>query len=128
MRNVILFRALAAGALVAALGSGCQDKAPAPDNTKVNQRDTKTEASATKTPLDQGQNKGDIDITAAIRRDLMSNDRLSTTAKNVKIITTDGNVTLRGPVKSEGERADIAAAVEHVDGVRQVDNQLEVAP
>lgn len=112
----------AAAALV-----GCNDKPVAADNTKKNERDVSGSANKL-TPMDQGQNGSDIDITAKIRRDLMGNDRLSMNAKNVKIITTDGNVTLRGPVPSEDERAQIVGAVQHVDGVKKVDNQIEIAP
>jgi len=56
----------------------------------------------------------------------MKDDSLSFTAKNVKIITVDGKVTLRGPVKSEAERSAIEAAARRVAGAAQVDNQLEV--
>jgi osmotically-inducible protein OsmY len=47
--------------------------------------------------------------------------------KNVKIVTIDGVVTLRGPVASAREKKDIANLVKKVDGVKRVDNQLEVA-
>ena len=47
-------------------------------------------------------------------------------AKNIKIITIDGVVTLRGPVKSEKEKTDIGAKAQQVAGVKRVDNQLEV--
>jgi osmotically-inducible protein OsmY len=45
----------------------------------------------------------------------------------VKIITNDGIVTLRGPVKSEKEKVDIEAKAKQVSGVKRVDNQLEIA-
>ena len=124
----ILARSIAIGALAAFFAVGCNNNPPKADNTKVNERDTPSDAKNPKTPMDQGQNKGDIDITAKIRRDLMDHDNLSTTAKNVKIITTDGTVTLRGPVKSEDERVAVVTAAQQVEGVKQVDNQLEVAP
>ncbi|MBP6705197.1 MAG: BON domain-containing protein [Vicinamibacteria bacterium] len=129
MRNRFLVCSVAVGALAAALFVGCKDNPPAPDNTKVNERDTPTKSEfKPPTPMDQGQNRGDIDITAKIRRGLMDDGALSMTAKNVKVITTDGNVTLRGPVKSEDERTAVVGTAERVEGVRQVDNQLEVAP
>jgi osmotically-inducible protein OsmY len=49
------------------------------------------------------------------------------TAKNVKIITNEGVVTLRGPVKTSEEKAQIAAIAQRVAGVKRVDNQLELA-
>ena len=94
-----------------------------PDNTKVNQRDTN---SAALTPMDQSNSQADLKITQQIRQAVMADGTLSFTAKNVKIITQGGKVTLRGPVKSEQERNNIEAAARKVAGVAQVDNQLEV--
>lgn len=95
----------------------------APDNTKVNERDTN---SAVPTPGDQGNNASDLKITQKIRQAVMADGSLSFTAKNVKIITQNGKVTLRGPVNSEDERNRIEAAARKVAGATLVDNQLEV--
>ncbi len=95
----------------------------APDNTKVNERDRNSTAL---TPLDQSNDKADLKITQQIRQAVMADGSLSFTAKNVKIITQGGKVTLRGPVNSEQERSNIEAAARKVAGVAQVDNQLEV--
>ena len=94
------------------------------DQSKKNERDRD---SSSKTPLDQSESKEDIAITAAIRKSVMDDDDLSTTAKNVKIITSAGVVTLRGPVKSEDEKSAIEKLAKGTDGVESVDNQLEVA-
>jgi hypothetical protein len=94
------------------------------DNTKKNERDLEPYAV---TPENQKENETDRSITQQVRKNVMKNDDLSFNAKNVKIITQDGVVTLRGPVKSEEERAQIAALAQRVDGVKKVDNQLEVA-
>ena len=93
------------------------------DNTGRNVRDRDETA---KTPTDQGNNETDRNITAHIRKEIVSNDGLSTNAHNVKIITTDGIVTLRGPVKSTQEKAWVAAAAHRAPGVKRVDNQLEI--
>lgn len=93
-----------------------------PDNTKVNERDRNA---AAQTPIDQGNNETDLKITQQIRQAVMANDSLSFTAKNVKIITNGGRVTLRGPVKTVAERDAIDAAARKVAGT-QVDNQIEV--
>ena len=103
---------------------GSQSAAVEPDNTGRNVRDRNE---ATKTPADQSENEVDRTITQNIRRAITSDDSLSTNAKNVKIITNDGTVTLRGPVKSEKEKADIEAKAKQVAGVKNVDNQLEIA-
>jgi hypothetical protein len=94
-----------------------------PDNTRVNERDRD---GATATPMDQGGSSTDRAITAEIRKAVVGDDTLSFTAKNVKIITKDGNVVLRGPVKTENERASILAKAQRVAGSERVTNQLEV--
>ncbi len=95
----------------------------APDNTKVNKRDTND---AALTPLDQKENQTDLKITQQIRQAVMADGSLSFTAKNVKIITQNGKVTLRGPVNTAAERTAIEAAARKVAGATQIDNQLEV--
>jgi hypothetical protein len=97
--------------------------AAAPDNTKVNERDRNDQ---TLTPMDQRNNETDLKITQQIRKAVMGNSTLSFTAKNVKIITIGGKVTLRGPVKTAQERTAIEDAARKVAGVTQVDNQIEV--
>lgn len=94
-----------------------------PDNTKVNERDRNAGAL---TPMDQKENQTDLKITQQIRQSVMADGSLSFTAKNVKIITAGGKVTLRGPVKTDAERSAIEAAARKVAGVSQVDNQIEV--
>jgi hyperosmotically inducible protein len=94
------------------------------DNTGRNERDTKSGAL---TPLDQGGSEGDRTITQHIRADVIQADDVSVNGKNVKIITIDGVVTLRGPVASAREKKDIAAIAKRVEGVKRIDNQLEVA-
>lgn len=102
------------------------DRSSAPntnaDNSRVNQRDR---SSAALTPMDQGSSESDRKITQQIRQDLMKDKSLSFTAKNVKIITIDGKVTLRGPVKSDAERSAIEAAARRVTG--NVESQLEIS-
>lgn len=93
------------------------------DNTarKVRDRDSKT-----LTPLDQGSSKADVETTASIRKAIMGTETLSTNAKNIKIITVNGRVTLRGPVNTIEEKRviqEIAGKIVHTD---HVDNQLEV--
>jgi len=91
-------------------------------NTGVNVRDRD---SATKTPLDQNENKADIAITADIRQQVVDT-KMSIKAQNVKIITQDGKVTLRGPVETAAEKTRIEEIARAVAGANNVDNQLEV--
>jgi hyperosmotically inducible protein len=94
----------------------------AADNTGKNERDR---SSAALTPGNQGESEADRTVTQKVRQGVMDNDALSTTGKNVKIITVDGVVTLRGPVKTEQEKATIASIAQRVNGVKRVDNQLD---
>lgn len=96
----------------------------AADNTERNQRDKN---GTTLTATDQAENETDRTITQQIRQEVVKADDLSTNGKNVKIITVDGVVTLRGPVQTAEERKEIASVAQRVDGVKRVDNQLEIA-
>jgi osmotically-inducible protein OsmY len=80
----------------------------------------------TKTPLNQSESEADRTITQKIRQAIVSDNSMSTDAKNIKIITIKGVVTLRGPVASSQEKDAIAKKVNDVQGVVRVDNQLEV--
>jgi len=92
------------------------------DNTAVNARDRAANA---KTPIDQNENRKDIDITANIRKQVVDT-KMSVNAQNVKIITQDGKVTLRGPVKTADEKKQIEDIAHDVAGADSVDSQLEV--
>jgi osmotically-inducible protein OsmY len=87
-----------------ALSAIAQDTTAA-DNTRKNERDRSGE---TMTSGDQSNSQEDVKITAAIRRAVVKDSSLPTTAKNVKIMTANGTVTLRGPVKNDAEKAKIA--------------------
>jgi osmotically-inducible protein OsmY len=102
--------------------AGSSDKSA--DNTGKNERDR---SGSTQTSGDQGGSEADRRVTQQIRKNIVDDAKLSMTAKNVKIITQDGAVTLRGPVKNNAEKAEIAAIAQKVNGVKRVDNQLEIA-
>jgi osmotically-inducible protein OsmY len=115
--------------------SGCKENTSTPpahsesatrdaDNTARNTRDRNE---ATLTPGDQGETATDRDTTIKIRKAVVSgtND-YSVVAQNIKIITVNGKVTLRGPVKTEAEKAGIAAIATDVAGAANVANELEV--
>jgi osmotically-inducible protein OsmY len=95
----------------------------APDNTGRNVRDR---GGATLTPGDQSESETDRTLTQQIRKAVVADDSLSTMAKNIKIITVDGVVTLRGPVQSSQEGAAIQAKAQQIAGIDRIDNQLEV--
>jgi osmotically-inducible protein OsmY len=94
------------------------------DNTGKNVRDR---AESAVTADQQSNSQGDMDITREIRRQIVNDESLSTSAHNIKIVTIDGVVTLRGPVVSAKEKTVVAEAAKKVAGVSKVDNQLEIA-
>lgn len=83
-------------------------------------------AGAAATAEDQGETAADRDITQHVRQSVMKHDELSSNAKNVKIITRDGVVTLRGPVASEQEKSTLTQAANATPGVKRVDSKVEI--
>jgi hyperosmotically inducible periplasmic protein len=95
---------------------------PAPDNTRQNADQTSPNADQ------QGMNASDRAITQKIRKAIHEDKNLSTYAHNIKVITRNGKVTLRGPVRSEDEKNSLEAKAVSVVSQENVVNQLEVAP
>ena len=106
-------------------GAPQQDQQPAPDNSKTNQGDTSKGAT---TAQQQKMDPADRNITKQIRSSIMNDKSLSTYAHNIKIITQDGKVTLKGPVRSADDKANIEAKAVAVAGADNVTNHLRVAP
>ena len=104
----------------------CSDEADTlprePDNTGRNARDRDGE---TVTPTDQLENEADVALTAAVRRALTEDDALSFEAENIKVISRNGVVTLRGPVKDQAEKERIESKAKSVAGVKSIVNELE---
>jgi osmotically-inducible protein OsmY len=92
------------------------------DNTGRNVRDRDERAV---TPIDQSNTAQDVDLTQRIRSGITSIDSMSVQARNVKVITQDGVVTLRGPVESEQEKATIEMLARNA-GATRIDNQIEI--
>jgi len=93
------------------------------DNTARNAENSAAGDTAT---AGQSESKADIETTAAIRKAIVDDKSLSVNAHNVKVMTANGVVTLRGPVKSEDEKRSVEAKAKQVAGVTQVNNLLEV--
>src|SRR5215475_12752725 len=93
------------------------------DNTGKNVRDR---SDAAVTPFDQSENEADLTLTQRIRQAVVDDDSLSTNAKNVKIVSQNGAVTLRGPVKNEEERKKVVSKAQQIAGEKNVNNQLEI--
>jgi osmotically-inducible protein OsmY len=121
MKRTLLVLACLSGLSVAALAA--DDKTTNPDNTATNERDRSGE---TQTSGDQSNSSSDLKITQAIRQALMKDSELSMTAKNIKVITANGHVTLRGPVKTAEEKAKIDQLAKSAAGGAHIDDQLDV--
>jgi osmotically-inducible protein OsmY len=76
--------------------------------------------------MEQGQSGPDLAITQAIRQAIVGTSSLSMNAKNVKVITQNGEVALRGPVETDSEKATIGRIAEQTVGVTRVIDLLEV--
>lgn len=94
----------------------------AADNTANNKKDAD---GTTLTPVDQSNDPADIKTTADIRKMVIDDDSLSALAKNVKIITVDQVVTLRGPVETEKEKATIVTHAKHVNP-KDIKNEITI--
>jgi osmotically-inducible protein OsmY len=95
---------------------------PNADNTGKNMRDRDDQS---QTATDQSNDPADIKISADIRKKVVDDGSLSMMAKNVKIITIDAAVTLRGPVETEKEKAAIESHAKS-SGAKKISNELEV--
>ena len=96
---------------------------PSSDNTKVNKRDR----NASEPTADQGKNNNsDRETMRKIRGAILNDKSLSTYAHNIKIISQDGKVTLKGPVHTEDEKKSIEAKAKEIAGDGNVTNQITV--
>lgn len=121
MKRTLLALACLSALSVAAFAT--DDKNVNPDNTGKNERDRSGE---TQTSGDQSNSSADLKTTQAIRQALMKDGELSTTAKNIKVITANGHVTLRGPVKTAEEKTKIDQLAKSAAGGAQIEDQLEI--
>jgi len=121
MKRTLLVLACLSALSVAAFAA--DDEKTNADNTATNERDRSGE---TKTSGDQSNRSADLKITQAIRQALMKDDQLSMTAKNIKIITANGQVTLRGPVKTAQEKSKIDQLARSAASGAKIENQLDV--
>jgi len=106
-------------------GTGPTIVAQAPDNTKTNTQDR---AKGVVTADQQKENATDRELARQIRRALTADKALSSYARNIKVIAQGGQVTLKGPVRSDSEKQSVEAKAVQVAGAGHVTNQMSVAP
>jgi hyperosmotically inducible periplasmic protein len=125
-RTILLIGSLlGTAALLSAQQPAAQASPASGDNTTVNQRDRNpNEATADQ----QKDNRSDRDITKQIRRAIVQDKSLSTYAHNVKIITQNGQVTLKGPVRSDDEKRTVEAKAAEIAGENKVTSELDIKP
>jgi hyperosmotically inducible periplasmic protein len=116
-----MFQTLALAIASAAVLSAAPAPQTAPDNTKVNKAEAPT-------AQDQNNGKGDIETARQVRKAIVGDKSLSTYAHNVKVIARNGQVTLKGPVRTADEKAAVEAKAAGVVGAGKVVNEIEVAP
>ena len=121
LRVVSLSAILAMGGALYAADDAKPAKA---DNTKTNKHDR---AEGAMTADQQKMNPADRELTQKIRKAIMADKALSTYAHNVKVISRDGMVTLKGPVRSDAEKSTIEAKATEVAGAGKVTNEITVA-
>lgn len=116
--------------LLLAAAAGCDpgtnplgNPAAGPDNTAINQRDSGAD---TKTPFDQSNSAADTELVARLRAEVLKIDGLSVNGQNIKIITDNLKVVLRGPVDSAAERDSILKVARQIAGENNVTDQLEI--
>ena len=117
----VMLLSLAVAASAAAQTPPTKHVESVPDNTFVNKQGELNAGS-------QKNNKQDLAVTQNIRKAIIADKSLSTYAHNVKVITSNGFVTLKGPVRSEDEKKAVVAKAIDVAGRDHVANELTVAP
>jgi hyperosmotically inducible protein len=126
IHQITMIGLLGSALLLPVSATAFSPQTPQPDNSAVNKRDQKPGA---KTADQQKMNAADQELTAKIRRALMADKALSMNAHNVKIVTVDGNVTLKGPVNSEAEvKSILDQATAATGSAAKVTNQMSVMP
>lgn len=122
LRRLSLKTWLSLAAMLVASSTFAQSAA---DNTKTNSRDR---APSAQTADQQTNDRSDVAITKDIRQAIVAEKTLSTYARNIKVITQHGEVTLKGPVRTEDEKKLIEAKAIQVAGAGHVKSEISVTP
>ena len=122
-RKILVAASLAGLVVTTTLAHGQTTAQKPPDNTQVNTHDR---AATAKTADSQSNSKADLDLTQQIRRAIVADKTLSTYAHNIKVITRDGHVSLKGPVRTAEEKSAVEAKATDIAGAGKVTNQISV--
>jgi hyperosmotically inducible protein len=122
---LIVMAFMVAGALTRSQAQSTEPQSTSPDNTKMNAQDRDR---AAPTADQQKDNRSDREITQQIRQSLVKDKSLSTYGHNVKVITQNGQVTLKGPVRSDDEKKAIESKATEIAGENKVTSELNIKP
>lgn|ERR1700723_615557 len=122
---LIVMAFMVAGALTRSQAQSTEPQSTSPDNTKTNAQDRDKVAP---TADQQKDNRSDREITQQIRQSLVKDKSLSTDGHNVKVVTQNGQVTLKGPVRSDDEKKTIEAKATEIAGENKVTSELNIKP
>ena len=120
---LIVMAFMVTGATTRGQAQSTEPQATSPDNTKMNAQDRDK---ASPTADQQKDNRSEREITQQIRQSLVKDKSLSTYGHNVKVITQNGQVTLKGPVRSEEEKKAIEAKATEVVGENKISSELNI--
>jgi hypothetical protein len=121
-RGVLTALVVVSVLVIPVIPAGAQTPA---DNTKVNKGDR---ADGAVTADQQKENASDRELAQKIRRAVVADKTLSTYAHNVKIVAQNGQVTLKGPVRTNDEKMSVEAKATEVAGAGRVTNEITIAP
>jgi hypothetical protein len=122
----VLFTGLIASTVVGAkadLRQAPQETPAQPDNTNKNLPANHHDANRAD---QQSNSSSDVELTRKIRQAISQDKSRSTYARNVKIITRNGVVELKGPVRSQSEKDAVEAKATDIAGASKVKNELTV--
>lgn len=122
-KNIVDQLAAVTGLLIAGIAVPAASAQTQPDNTRVNKEDR---SSAAVTADQQKNDHNDRYLTQQIRKAVIADKTLSSYAHNVKVVSQNGNVTLKGPVRSDDERKTVVAKAEQIAGAGNVTDQLSI--
>jgi osmotically-inducible protein OsmY len=124
-KNVAIYPGVCILFLLLTFSPGWAQSTAQSDNSKMNKGD---QSASAVTADQQNNNRSDTEITKEIRRSLTEDKSLSTYAHNVKVITQNGKVTLKGPVRSDDEKSAVMAKASQVAGQSNINDEMTVAP
>lgn len=131
-KRILMLTALSLSAVSAFAATPSYDDKSAMDKVEKSEKEAVMEKDNTGRNKNQvttadSQMKGsasDVEVTRKLRERLMSDDQLSTNAKNIKIITISEAITLKGPVANKAEKVKIENYARSMAGKKKVYNRL----